>query len=153
MPLHFLKRKETQEILKELNTQFGISKIPGALVRIGGERIFLYQGYLNENQIKELEQAVPIERIGVYFAKLQEGKIRLSIEGTHIFKNQIKKNIIEISKEDAEKWMHGSELLIKLDKRGFVIIKHKDDFLGTGKSSENKITNFIPKTRRLKFKG
>ena len=37
-------------------------------------------------------------------------------------------------------------------KKGFVIMKCEDDFLGTGKASENKIGNFIPKNRRLKYK-
>ena len=31
-------------------------------------------------------------------------------------------------------------------------MKYKDNFLGTGKASENKISNFIPKNRRLKEK-
>jgi len=31
-------------------------------------------------------------------------------------------------------------------------MKYKNDFLGTGKASENKIGNFIPKNRRLKHK-
>ncbi len=35
---------------------------------------------------------------------------------------------------------------------GFVVIKYKSDFLGTGKASENKISNFIPKNRRLREK-
>ena len=46
--------------------------------------------------------------------------------------------------------MSGSEILIKTNLKGFVIIKHKKDFLGSGKASENKIGNFIPKERRLK---
>ena len=31
-------------------------------------------------------------------------------------------------------------------------MKFKNDILGTGKISENKISNFVPKSRRLKFK-
>ena len=46
--------------------------------------------------------------------------------------------------------MMGRELLIKTGKRGFLIMKYNDDFLGTGKASEEKIGNFIPKSRRLK---
>jgi len=36
--------------------------------------------------------------------------------------------------------------------KGFVVIKNQktEDLLGCGKASENKITNFIPKSRRLK---
>jgi len=48
--------------------------------------------------------------------------------------------------------MQGSELQITTGKKGYIIIKYKNDFLGTGKASENKITNFIPKNRRLKYK-
>jgi len=47
----------------------------------------------------------------------------------------------------------GRELNIKTGKRDFLIIKHGDDFLGTGKVSEEKIGNFIPKNRRLKERG
>ena len=46
--------------------------------------------------------------------------------------------------------MKGHELPIKTGKHGFLIMKHGEDFLGTGKASEEKIGNFIPKNRRLK---
>ena len=49
--------------------------------------------------------------------------------------------------------MKGHELPIKTGKRGFLIMKHGEDFLGAGKASENKIGNFIPKNRRLKERG
>ena len=48
--------------------------------------------------------------------------------------------------------MKGSELNLKSGMKGFVIIKYKNEFLGTGKASEEKISNFIPKNRRLKEK-
>ncbi|MCH8325462.1 MAG: hypothetical protein IIB83_02685, partial [Bacteroidetes bacterium] len=68
-------------------------------------------------------------------------------------KNQIKKNIFELNKEQAELWMKGSELNISTGKKGFLIMKYKDNFLGSGKASAEKIGNFIPKSRRLKNKG
>lgn len=34
--------------------------------------------------------------------------------------------------------------------KGFIVMKNNDDYLGCGKASETKITNFIPKSRRLK---
>jgi NOL1/NOP2/fmu family ribosome biogenesis protein len=152
MTLHFLNKQETDEILESLEKQFGITKIDGIILKIGQERIFLYQGSLSVNQIKELEREVPIERIGVYFAKMQDGGIRLSIEGTHIFKDQIKKNFFIMNDAQLIDWMHGSELLVNSEKKGFLVMKHKEDLLGTGKASAEKITNFIPKTRRLKNK-
>jgi len=150
--LTILNKHEKQEILNKLKNQFGISKLPGILLRRGAERIFLFQGSLTHKEIKELEHIVPIERAGIYFGKQQGHEIRLSIDGVHLLKQQISKNTFELSKNQVDQWMHGSELNIKPGKKGFVIMTHKEDFLGTGKASEEKITNFIPKSRRLKYK-
>ncbi|MBI3623007.1 hypothetical protein HY212_02920 [Candidatus Pacearchaeota archaeon] len=150
MTLHFLTTHETQSILEKLQEQFGVKEIPGILLKIGQERIFLYQGSLSESEIKKLESIIYIERLGVYFAKEEENGIRLSIEGTQILQSQIKKNIYELNDNQVESWMKGNELNISVGKKAFLIMKYKNDFLGTGKASENKITNFIPKNRRLK---
>jgi NOL1/NOP2/fmu family ribosome biogenesis protein len=91
-----------------------------------------------------------VERSGVYFAKDEERGIRLSIEGTQILKDQIKKNVVELDEVEMQTWMMGHEVRKKTGLRGFVVLKHGNDFLGTGKASEEKITNFIPKSRRLK---
>jgi len=152
-PKHHLKifsQKEKQNIVEKLKKQFGVKDVNGIFLKRGRERLFLFQGNLKNNQIKELEQTIPIERVGVYFGKVINDEIRLSIEGTHILKNQITKNIFELDKEQAEQWMKGQELNVKTEKKGFLIMKYKDDFLGCGKASELKIGNFIPKSRRLK---
>lgn len=151
--LKILNTHEKTEIEKELREQFGIGKVPGMIVQRGREKLFLFSGSFDKKQIKDLERAVVIERMGIYFGKVEDWGVRLSIEGTHILKDQIKENIFELDEEQAEEWMMGRELQIKTGKKGFVIIKYKDDFLGCGKASEEKITNFIPKNRRLKEKG
>ena len=151
--IHILDNKETQKILEKLNKQFGISKIPGFLIKIGQERIFLYQGNINEKEILNLAETIPVERIGIYFAKVQGDEIRLSIEGAQILKDSITKNVFELDEKQTEEWMMGKELNVSSGKKGFIIMKHKNDFLGTGKASELKITNFIPKNRRLKERG
>lgn len=153
MTLHFLNLSETNEIKNALKHQFGIENLPGILLRIGQDRIFLYLGELTRKEISELEiNRIGIERVGIYFSKWQNNELRLSIDGTHLLKNQIKKNIYNLNDENLQIWMHGSELNIKPEKKGFVIMKHGKDFFGTGKASAEKISNFIPKTRRLKFK-
>ncbi len=148
--LKILNSNEKQEIEKKLNEQFGINQISGILIKKRGEKIFLFTGNFNEKQIRKLAELAFLETIGVYFAKEINREFRLSIEGAQILKNQIKKNIFELNKEQAEKWMMGQELNIKTGKTGFIIMEHKGDILGCGKASEEKITNFIPKTRRLK---
>ena len=140
------------KILKSLNEQFGIKKIPGILFQKGKERIFLYQGSLNEREVQEIEKTLPVERVGIYFAKEINGEMRLSIDGIHLLQDQITKNMFELNEEQMLEWMHGSELQIKSGNKGFLIMKYKEDFLGTGKASEEKISNFIPKNRRLRFK-
>ncbi len=154
---HILNKKEKNKIEIMLKNQFGIKSIPGILIKKGAEKIFLFQGNFNEKQIKELEDYTQIERIGLYFAKIFQDKqgqehIRLSIEGSQILSNQITKNIFELNESQSKKWMQGEELLIKTGKKGFLVMKYKNDFLGTGKASEEKIGNFIPKSRRLKSK-
>lgn len=149
--LKILNHKEKKEILEKLNKQFGISKLNGILLQKGTERIFFYQGSLTEKQILELEKSrIGLERVGIYFAKEIGNQIRLSIDAIHILKNQITKNIFKLNKEQSEQWIKGNELNIQLNKKEFLIIKYKNDFLGCGKASEKKITNFIPKNRRLK---
>jgi len=49
-------------------------------------------------------------------------------------------------------WMYGSELLINTGYRQFIILRYNGNLLGCGKASEQKVSNFIPKSRRLKFK-
>jgi NOL1/NOP2/fmu family ribosome biogenesis protein len=154
IPLKFFNKQEQEKLLKQLNEQFGITKIPWKIAHLGKERIVLFSGDLSENELFLIDNIARIEGVGIYFAKIDErtGDIRLSIEGTQLLKEQITKNIFKLTKEQAEQWMLGQELNIATGKRGFLIMKFGNDFLGTGKASENKIGNFVPKSRRLKYK-
>ena len=150
--LKILNKREKAEVEKKLNEQFGVDSIPGMIVMRGEERLFLFSGNLSEKGIELLEKCTFIERIGIYFAKIIGNDIRLSIEGSQILKDQITKNIFSLDSNQAEEWMKGRELPIKTGQHGFLIMKHGEDFLGTGKASEEKIGNFIPKSRRLREK-
>jgi len=150
--LKILNAKEKAELVRKLRLQFGIKKIPGTIIMRGKERIFLFTGNLGNSELKRLEKTTFIERAGVYLGKEEEYGIRLSIEGSQILKNDISKNVVELNEDEARTWMQGHEVLRKNDTTGFVAIKYEDDFLGTGKASAEKITNFIPKSRRLKDK-
>ncbi len=150
--LKIISKKEQQDIFERIKKQFGISEVKGVLMKRGAERIFLYQGEFSETQIKNLQEIAPVERAGIYFAKLQNEEVRLSIDAIHLLQNQITKNIFELNQKQAQEFLHGKELNIETNFRGFIILKYKNDFIGTGKSSENKVTNFVPKNRRLKEK-
>jgi NOL1/NOP2/fmu family ribosome biogenesis protein len=154
IPLKFLNNQEKEKFVKQLNEQFGIEEIPWKIAKLGKERIILFSGEISEKEIWKMDEFARLEGVGLYFAKIDEKTqdIRLSIEGTQLLSNQITKNIFELDDKQAEQWMMGQELNITTGKKGFFIIKFKSDFLGTGKISESKISNFIPKSRRLKYK-
>ncbi len=152
IPIKFLKEQERERIIKLLNQQFGIRNVPFTMARLGKERIIIFSGELSDREILNIDEVAHIEGIGLYFAKEEMDGMRLSIEGSQLLKEQITKNIFELDEKQAEQWMMGSEINIKTEKRGFFIMKFKDDFLGTGKISAEKISNFVPKARRLKYK-
>ena len=154
-PLTIMNEKDKKELLSKLNEQYGIKRIPGILLSRGSDRIFLFSGEIAGEGVKSIEKGIVVERVGVYFAKIDEKtkKIRLSIEGSQILKDQITKNIYELkNNEDFEKWMQGEDLQIKTGNKEFLIVKYKENLLGTGKASDEKISNYIPKNRRLKHK-
>lgn len=152
IPIHFLDEREKAKLLKQLNEQFGIKEVPYKIARLGKERIILFSGDISEREILNMDEFARIEGVGVYFAKEHPDGLRLSIEGANLLKNQITKNIFELDEKQEEQWMLGQELSIQTEDKGFFVIKFKDDFLGTGKISQNRITNFVPKSRRLKYK-
>ncbi len=153
MRLKILNQNEKKELENHLKKQFGIKEIPGILVKRGEDRIFIFQGNFNEKIIRKMEDSrIPLERVGIYFARKINDQLRLSIEGVHLLQNQITKNIYELDKKLAEEWMMGQDLQIQTGKRTLLIMKYKEDLLGCGKASEFKIGNYVPKSRRLKSK-
>ena len=150
--LKIFTEKEKKELIEKLEEQFGIKEIQGLVTMFGAERMFLFQGNMGAKEIQELQNLIYLERVGIYFAKEQNDQIRLSMEGVYVLKNQITKNIFELNKEQAEEWMLGQELPIKTGTKEFLVMKYGEYFLGCGKASEEKIGNFIPKNRRLKYK-
>ncbi len=148
--IKILTSQEKKKIELKLKEQFGIKEIPGKIVMRGEERLFFFTGNVDEHGIRKMEDIAPIEKLGVYFAKLINDEVKLTIEGSQLLKNQITKGIYEINNEQAEEWMMGRELNLQSGLKGFVVMKNNDDYLGCGKASEQKITNFIPKSRRLK---
>lgn len=150
--LKIFSENEKQELVGKLNEQFGIKEIQGTITMFGVERMFLFQGDLSVKEIQLLQNLIHIERVGIYFAKEQNNEVRLTIDGVHLLQNQITKNILEINEKQLQEWLHGNELNLDTNLRGFVVIKCENDFVGTGKASQGKITNFIPKNRRLKLK-
>jgi len=144
-----LKSTHKKKILKQLKEQFGIKKLPYLLIKFGKEKIKLYSGSLSKQELIILDKNLRIENIGLYAIKQEKDNLRLPLDGTQILKSQINKNILDIDDKQAKDWLKGDDLQIKSDKN-FKILKNQNEFLGCGKSTGEKITNFVPKERRVK---
>ena len=147
MQLRILNKKEISRILNKVKAQFGINDIKfnyGMLQNKEG-KIFFITSSLNKVDLNKLR----INELGLYVIK-DDKEIRLTIEGSQIFGEYATKNVLEVDEDDAYGWMSGNK--IKCDKvyNGFVIIKHKDNYLGSGKYKEGVILNYIPKERWIK---
>ena len=151
MKLEFLSKQERQKLLEELEKKFGISGINYLFLKTGKEKIRAFSGSLSREELSALARAVNIELIGLYFAKQQgnNNEIRLSHDAVSLLRDKIIRNIIELTKDEAEKWLKGQDIEKKAEK-GIFVLKHEDDLIGTGKSSGEKIINFVPKERRIK---
>ena len=144
-----LTSTDKKRIINALNEQFGISKLPYLIIQFGKEKLRVYSGNLLKEELYHLNNELRIENIGLYFAKWENDGIRLTLDGVQLLKNQISKNILELDDKQAEQWLKGNDLDIKTD-RSWKILKHKNEFIGWGKSTEERITNFMPKERRIK---
>ena len=109
------------------------------------KKIFIINKEFAKIDLKNLK----INSFGLYFAQIMLDGLRLSIGGSQIIGPKAKKNILEINKKQMQEWFLGENLNIKTDLTNYVLIKHSKDFIGTGKVKENKILNYVPKSRRL----
>lgn len=144
-----LTSSDKKKIIEQLSEQFGITELPGLVIQFGKEKLRLYTGNLSKEELYHLDNEARIETIGLYFAKYEEDGIRLTLDGVRFLKAQITKNILEINDKEADEWLRGSDLDMKTQ-RGWFILKNNDEFLGCGKSTGEKISNFMPKERRIK---
>ena len=145
--LKFLNSKETKEILKLIEEQWGAKlKLDYTFAKNSKNRVFIVNKDINKIDFSKLR----INSVGMYFCDI-ENEIRLSIEGSQIIGPKAAKNVVEINEEQTKQWLKGEDLEIedKGNYRRFVIIKHENDFLGSGKFKDNRILNYVSKSRRI----
>ena len=141
-----LNSKEIKKLNKQLKEQFDseFDFKEYLTFRTPRDRIYI----VNKEFSKIDSSKLKINNIGLYFLSIMGDGLRLSIEGSQLFK--AKKNILELKKSDFEDWMTGQDVNLEFEK-GYVLLKYGNDFLGCGKSMGNKVLNYVPKPRRVKF--
>jgi NOL1/NOP2/fmu family ribosome biogenesis protein len=145
----FVRSAEKKKMISELSDRFGITDVPYLLIESGTEKVRAFSGSLSKEEILALAEMARVEGVGFYFLKKEITGIRLSFDATQVLKDQITKNIVDIDEKQFQMWIRGYDLEIKMP-RGVYVIRHKGDFLGCGKSNEEKIFNHVPKERRIK---
>ena len=146
--LIFLKSKEVKQLMKRVNEQWGADLTDFfqefAFFK-NKEKIFLVTRNIAEIPFEKLR----LNNAGMYVIEDRNNELRLSVEGSQLLGKKATKNIVELNKEEIVEWLKGNDFEKKGDNKGFVIIKYKDDFFGSGKFKENRLLNFLPKIRRL----
>ena len=160
--LKIMNSREKKRILEMLNEQFGYGENEkmnyAFLFNEKEQKIFLVTPDVSKIDLGALH----VNSIGVYFGQVYKGSIRLSIEGSQLIGNKASKNILELEESQRTSWLKGEDLDIKKDVKqasdaieynslldGFYLIKSGEDFIGTGKMTDSKLSNFVPKARRL----
>ena len=130
-----------------VESQWGAKiKLDHGFLRNSNNRIFIVSKDISKIDLSKLR----LNSIGLYFCEIDDKGIRLSIEGSQIVGQHAKKNIVELNEDETKIWFKGVDLQKECkDCNGFVILKNKNDFLGTGKYSNGKILNYVSKTRRI----
>jgi NOL1/NOP2/fmu family ribosome biogenesis protein len=148
MKIHFITSAHKKKLIKQLENQFGITKLPYLLTESGKEKIRAFSGHLSKEEISELNHTLNIELFGLYILR-QEHNIRLSLDGTHLLNNQLTKNKIQLTDQQALQYLKGQNLEIKKPS-GTYVIEHSGLLLGCAKSNSEVLLNHLPKDRRLK---
>ena len=145
--LKILNTREIKEIYKLINRQWGARvKLDYGFLKNNKNRVFIISKDISKIDISKLR----LNSVGMYFCEIDNAGIRLSIEGSQIAGTKAAKNVVELNEEEIKKWFKGENLEKECkDCNGFVILKHKNDFLGNGKYVNKRILNYVSKTRRV----
>ena len=147
MELKALNGKEIKKVLAMVEEQWGAKlKLDYAFLQSAKNRIFLINREISRIDISKLR----INAMGMYFCEIADKGIRLSIEGSQIVGPSASKNVLVLNDHEAKLWLKGEDLEKEgIGLKGFVLIKHNGDFLGSAKVVTGKILNFVGKTRRI----
>jgi NOL1/NOP2/fmu family ribosome biogenesis protein len=143
--LHALNSKEKKHIFNLLDEQFGCELEEEYEFFINPRnRLFIISKDFSKIDVKQLR----VNSLGLYLGELYQDELRLSVDGSQIVGRTATKNVLEISDEEAERWMKGEDFEVTSELKGFVIVKNGSVIMGCGKIAGSKLYNYVPKERR-----
>jgi NOL1/NOP2/fmu family ribosome biogenesis protein len=141
--LKILNSRERKNVYKQLRDQFGHEGEFNVIFLLNTQKKL----YFMSKEFAELDSSnLRINNKALYFGKLEQDGIRLSIDGSQLINPC--KNIIELNWQDTQKWMQGDDVPFEGD-NGYYLVKHGSDIFGCGSLRSNNLRNMVPKERRL----
>jgi len=144
-----LSQREIKNLQESLKKQYGVEDAFDGLVLYisGGRRIRA----TTPETAKLARKLRKVQQIGLYVAKLSKAGVSLSPEGSQLLDDAIKKNIVELSEEEAELWMKAAPLTLHAETEGIYVVGRLGKlYLGSGRvSRDGKIYPQIAKWRRI----
>ena len=144
MKLRIMNTREKKQVVKLIKEQFGCDYDFEEVFISSKNKLFITTKDIAKVNLDELR----INNLGLYFGELYDC-LRLSMEGAQIIGRLAKKNVLELNDSNAARWLAGENIELNTEMHGYVIVKNKDDILGCGKVSKNKLYNYVPKERRV----
>lgn len=150
--LKILNTRDIKVIKEQLVKQFNYAlEEQYAYLQNEKDRVFVVNRDLAQIDLDKLR----IDRLGLYFAEIKPGQIRLSKEGAQLlvheaWKNKATlKNVILLTKIETRAYFAGVDLKKDLgEENRLIILTYESDVLGCASYKEGKILNFLPKTHR-----
>ena len=150
--IKFLSKRETKIVEKILEKNYGakLDFSNAVLAKTSEEKIWVVAKDIKGLDISKLK----VISAGLYLGRLKaNNKIILSIEGCQLVGKYATRNIAILNEAEAKKFVQGMdadvEKSVDCEERNFVLVKHENDFLGSGKFLANRVENLISKGRRL----
>ncbi|MFH1056068.1 MAG: hypothetical protein V1744_08255 [Candidatus Altiarchaeota archaeon] len=123
------------ELLDRLNEYYGSTYKPEGKLILRKEKLFLYSGP---------DTKLPYDWIGSHIANTD---LSLSIEGAQKLGTTATKNVVTVTKEEAERYYQGVDLL-GYPGCGHRILKTTERIIGPGEIQDDTIKNTLPQSRK-----
>ncbi len=148
MKIKVLNKREVKKIINLLREQYSIKEVKLDRIFLLGkdDKLYLIDGKLADLDTDNLR----INSLGLYFGRLEHGKVRLSIEGSQLIGPLAKKNVVNLSKSEVNEWVRGNDLNLRDADVAVTLVRFDKDFFGSGKNIKGKLLNFVPKSRRIR---
>jgi NOL1/NOP2/fmu family ribosome biogenesis protein len=144
-----LNSKERKLLRQLLDEQFGITTLFDDKVLFcinKKERVYI----TNKEIFDEEQDKLRVNAFGLYIGSYMVDGFRFSLEGAQLLGPQASKNIIELDLEERNAWFRGEELEADESFNGqYVLLKSGNDFCGVGRVKNEKIMNYLSKSRKL----